>query len=191
MKPTSDVHAETVALVSDAVAAITERAVRPALAPFQQELRKLTTGLDQKINEIDDLVREDQEERKRLLREVGQLGAEQDARLAALADSNRGWHEALRRVGEHLTVLHQSMRGLEAAYAQSDRNHREDARRLGEHLAALTQAARGLEAALAYQSANSTAQVGRLRTLTVRWLVAVGGLTLAASAALGLVVLLS
>ena len=68
-----EVHEETVALLSDAVADITKRAVEPTLAPFGAELQKTTAALDVRLRTLDDLLDDDRADRQRLSRQLSEL----------------------------------------------------------------------------------------------------------------------
>jgi len=94
VRPTDQIHDETVGMISDAVTELTRRAVAPTLEPFGKALRDVSGRLEERISDIGDVTQE--------LREWQGLSANAQARLegtlqtqSEMLDDARGRYESL------------------------------------------------------------------------------------------------
>lgn len=114
MNSTRDVHEQTVAILGDAVAELTRRAVEPTLAPFKDQLSETATRLTAALDAVDAAVYADREQRRKV---VELLAVERDdAKEVAVRIVDI--LAAVRRQGSDLAEARREMAELGAAVVQ-------------------------------------------------------------------------
>lgn len=110
MRSTSEVSGEAAAIIGDAVAVLTSRAVEPALEPFRALLTDLIEKLEARCDDLDEVVASDRADRQKLRSQLGE-------RIEALAKVGNAGNDQVREiattVGELRAALAQSTESIQ------------------------------------------------------------------------------